>query len=145
MYGNGAKCLSIHVHKQSRHAYVEVMSCGMGWREISLIHCWYDSICTLSSTYSRPNWKCCMWLIILRSLLFHSVSLKASPFSSVALLFHLCLSSHCNHPLWFASDISFDMSFVLITQKSPLPFPTLFLSTWPLPIFHGCPSMLVGF
>jgi len=86
-----------------------------------------------------------MWLIVPRSLLFHSVSLKASLSSSSLLLLHLCLSSsHCNFPLWFASSISFDMSFVLISQKLPLPFPVLLLSTWPLLVFHGCPSMLMG-
>lgn len=138
MYGNGAKCLPLDVHKQCRDDYVEMMSCGMDWRQISLIHCLSDSIFVSSHAYSRSNQKCCMWLIVLRSLLSHSVSLKASPSSSIVLLLNPCLSSsYCNCSLWFASGISFDMSFVLISQKSPLLLLTFFLSTWPLPIFHG--------
>lgn len=38
MYGNGVKFLSIDIHKRYGDDYVEVMSCGIGWRQISLIH-----------------------------------------------------------------------------------------------------------
>lgn len=145
MYGNGAKRLFIHVHERCGDDYVGQMSCGTGWRQSALNHCQLDSIFMSSHAYSRSHQKGCTQLLVHMSLLFHSVLLKASPSTSVVLLLHPCLSpSYSNHPLWFASGIGLGMSFVLISQKSPLPVPTLFLSMWPLPVLHGCPSMVMG-
>lgn len=69
-----------------------------------------------------------MWLVVLQSLIFHSVSLKASLSSSIVLLLHPCLSSsYCHRPLRFASGISFDISFVLTPPPNHL---SLFLRSF---------------
>lgn len=125
-YGNGTKCLFIYVHKWCGDDYVDQVSRRTGWRQSAPNHWQHDSIFMPSHAHSKSNQKGCMQLILPMSLPFHSVLLKASPSTSIVLLLHPRLSySYSNHPLWFASGISFDMSFVLISQKSPLPVPTL--------------------
>lgn len=103
-------------------------------RQTCPAHCKDGSRCTSDYTYCRLNQKLYLWLIILRYLLFHSLTLfQCSPAPTMS---HISLQS--------PTGISFHMSYVTVFQIPPLPWPTLFQSKRPLPIFQGCPSMLIG-